>query len=88
MTRKRKMAVVFGSVGAFALIVAIVAVCCVSHFVGFSECVGSKKYDYTTQEIHVEHDGINLYGKALVPKGEPQAKLSYGNLCTWRRIRL
>ena len=25
------MAVIFGSVGAFALIVAIVAVCCVSH---------------------------------------------------------
>ena len=68
------MAVIFGSVGAFALIVAIVAVCCVSHFVGFPECVGSKKYDYTTQEIHVEHDGINLYGKALVPKGEKGEK--------------
>lgn len=68
------MAVIFGSVGAFALIVAIVAVCCVLHFVGFSECVGSKKYDYTTQEIHVEHDGINLYGKTLVPKGESGAK--------------
>ena len=74
MTRKRKMAVIFGSVGAFALIVAIVAVICVSHFVGFPECVGSKKYDYTTQEIHVEHDGINLYGKALVPKGEKGEK--------------
>lgn len=68
------MAAVFGSVGVFALIVAIVAVICVSHFVGFSECVGSKKYDYTTQEIHVEHDGINLYGKALVPKGEKGEK--------------
>ena len=68
------MAVIFGSVGAFALIVAVVAICCVSHFVGFPECVGSKKYDYTTQEIHVEHDGINLYGKALVPKGEKNAK--------------
>ena len=52
------MAVIFGSVGAFALIVAIVAICCVSHFVGFSECVGSEKYDYTT----------------LVPKGESGAK--------------
>ncbi len=30
------MVVIFGSLGAFALIVAIVAVCCVSHFVGFS----------------------------------------------------
>ena len=74
MTRKRKLAVIFGSVGAFALIVAVVAICCVSHFVGFPECVGSKKYDYTTQEIHVEHDGINLYGKVLVPKGEKNAK--------------
>lgn len=36
------MAVIFGSVGAFALIVAIVAVICVWHFVGISECVGSK----------------------------------------------
>ena len=68
------MAVIFGSVGAFALIVAVVAIYCVSHFVGFPECVGSKKYDYTTQEIHVEHDGINLYGKVLVPKGEKNAK--------------
>lgn len=68
------MAVIFGSVGAFALIVAVVAICCISHFVGFPECVGSKKYDYTTQEIHVEHDGINLYGKVLVPKGEKNAK--------------
>ena len=74
MTRKRKMTVIFGSVGAFALIVAIVAICCVSHFVGFPECVGSEKYDYTTQEIHVEYDEINLYGKALVPKGESGAK--------------
>ena len=30
------MVVIFGSLGAFALIVAIVAVCCISHFVGFS----------------------------------------------------
>lgn len=42
------MAVIFGSVGAIALIVAIVAVICVSHFVGFPECVGSKKHDYST----------------------------------------
>ena len=46
------MVVIFGSVGAVALIVAIVAVCCGSLFVGFFECVGSKKYDYTMQEIH------------------------------------
>ena len=46
------MVVIFGSVGAVALIVAIVAVCCGSLFVGFFECVGSKKYDYTMQELH------------------------------------
>lgn len=46
------MVVIFGSVGAVALIVAIVAVCCGSLFVGFFECVDSKKYDYTMQEIH------------------------------------
>ena len=74
MKKKKKMAIIISSVGTFALIVAIVAVCFVSHFVGFSECVGSKKYDYTTREVHVEHDGINLYGKALVPKGEKGEK--------------
>ena len=68
MTKKRKMAVIFGSVDAFALIVAIVVVC------WFARMRGRKKYDYTTQEIHVKYDGINLYGKALVPKSEPQAK--------------
>ncbi len=36
------MAVIFGSLGAFVLIVAIAAVCCVFAFCGF-ECVGSKK---------------------------------------------
>ena len=74
MTRKKKMMIAFGSIAAFLVAVAVIAVICVSHFVGFSECVGSKKYDYTTQEIHVEHDGINLYGKALVPKGESGTK--------------
>ena len=62
MTKKRKMAVIFGSVGAFALIVAIVAVCCVSNFVGFPECVGVKnttirrrKYtSNTTESIFTE----------------------------------
>ena len=68
--KKKKMIIAFSSAGAFLIAVAVIAVICVSHFIGFAECVGSKKYDYTTQEIHVEHDGINLYGKALVPKGE------------------
>ena len=62
MTKKRKMAVIFGSVDAFALIVAIVVVCCVSHFVGFPECVGVKnttirrrKYtSNTTESIFTE----------------------------------
>lgn len=74
MTKKKKLIIAFSSIGAFCVIVAIVAVACVSHFVGFSECVGSKKYDYTTQEIHVEHDGINLYGKALVPEEKDDTK--------------
>lgn len=30
------MVAIFGSLGAFALIVAIVAVCCVAQFIGFS----------------------------------------------------
>ena len=72
--KKKKLMIAFGSAGAFLIVVAVIAVICVSHFVGFAECVGSKKYDYTTQEIHVEHDGINLYGKVLVPKGESGEK--------------
>ena len=68
------MIIAFGSIGAFLVVVAVIAVICIWHFVGIPECVGSKKYDYTTQEIHVEHDGINLYGKALVPKCESDVK--------------
>ena len=74
MMIKKKIIIAISSVCTFLVAIAIIAVMCVSHFVGFSECVGSKKYDYITEEIHVEHDGINLYGKTLVPKGESDTK--------------
>ena len=38
--------------------------------VGFPKCVGDKKYKFTNKEVHVEHDGINLYGRFLLPKGD------------------
>ena len=38
--------------------------------VGFPKCVGDKKYKFTKKEVHVEHDGINLYGRFLLPKGD------------------
>ena len=74
MTRKKKMAVIFGSIGAVLLAIAVAAVVCVWHFIGFAECVGGKKYGYSVQEIHVEHDGIDLYGQALIPDGEEGQK--------------
>lgn len=74
MTGKKKMTIAFGSIGAFVIVIAIIAVICISHFVGFSECVGSRKYEYTTKEVHVEHDGIDLYGKTLVPKDKKGTK--------------
>lgn len=74
MTGKKKMTIAFGSIGAFVIVIAIIAVICISHFVGFSECVGSRKYEYTTKEVHVEHDGIDLYGKTLVPKDKEGTK--------------
>ena len=72
MVRRKKMAVIFGSIGAVLLAIAVVAVVCVWHFVGFAECVGGEKYGYSVREIHVEHDGIDLYGKALIPEGEEE----------------
>lgn len=74
MTRKKKRVIIFSSIGAFLFAVAIAAVVCVWYFLGFSECVGSKKYSFDTQEIHVEHDGIDLYGQALIPVGEDGEK--------------
>ena len=74
MTRKKKMAVIFGSIGAVLLAIAVAAVVCIWHFIGFAECVGGKKYGYSVQEIHVEHDGIDLYGQALIPDGEDGQK--------------
>ena len=73
MTKKKKIVAICSSVTAVVL-VAVIAIVCVAHFVGFPKCVGDKAYSYTTKEIHVEHDGINLFGKALIPKGESGSK--------------
>ena len=46
------------------------------YIVGFPKCVGDKKYKYSNDEVHFEHEGINLYGRFLLPKCE-------GNFSTW-----
>ena len=69
MILKKKIAIISSSVAGFILVIGIAATISVTHFIGIPECVGSKKYDYTIEEVHVEHDDINLYGKTIVPKG-------------------
>lgn len=74
MTLIKKIVISCSSIGAFILIIVVAAVISLSHFIGTPECVGSKKYDYTIEEVHVEHDGINLYGKTIVPNGKDGKK--------------
>jgi hypothetical protein len=57
------------SAGAILLVSGIVAVICIAHFVGFPKTVSDNKTKYTTHEIHVQHDEIDLFGVALAPEG-------------------
>ena len=59
----------FSIAGGVILSLGLVAFICLAHFVGFPKCVGEKEYRYNEIEIHVEHDDINLFGKALIPQG-------------------
>ena len=52
------------------LILGSIAFVCVNHFIGFARAVGDSAFAYDVREIWVEHDGIRLYGKALIPQGE------------------
>ncbi len=67
--RKQRMILGFSIAGGVILSLGLVAFICLAHFVGFPKCVGEKEYRYNEIEIHVEHDDINLFGKALIPQG-------------------
>lgn len=54
---------------AFIVASGIAALICVNHFVGFPKAVSDTKWDYAQKEILISHDGITLYGKALIPDG-------------------
>lgn len=66
---KKKLIIIITSIVIALIIITVVIIVLYSRFIGFPKCVGDKEYDYTDEEIHVEHDGINLYGKYLLPKG-------------------
>lgn len=42
--------------------------------VGYAECVGEKGYKFTSQVMRIEADGIDHYGKIMVPEGESGKK--------------
>ncbi len=49
------------------IILILVTGICLYHFVGIPMCVGEKEYNYKTEKIRVDYDGISLYGEALIP---------------------
>ena len=67
---KKKMKVILIIICTVILVLGISVSIAVGHFVGFPECVGEKKTAFHTEEIHVQHDGIDLYGIALIPDGD------------------
>ena len=69
MTQK-KIIILSISLSGACIIITIVVELMIYYKVGFPKCVGDKKYKFTNKEVHVEHDGINLYGRFLLPKGD------------------
>lgn len=56
--------------GGIVVALGIAALISIAHFIGFPKAVGDRKYNYITKELRVQHDGIDLYGVALIPDGE------------------
>ncbi len=56
------------------IILILVTGICLYHFVGIPMCVGEKEYDYKTEKIRVDYDGISLYGEALIPISDDDAE--------------
>lgn len=67
---KKWMKAVLIGVVVFALVAGIAAIVCIGHYVGFPEPAGEEKTGYRTETLCVEHDGISLYGKVLIPDGD------------------
>lgn len=65
---KKKCITILSSIIGGSIIIAVIIVVLYYHFIGFPKCVGDKKYSYKDKEIHIEHDGINLYGRLLMPE--------------------
>lgn len=74
LTKKQKIVIAVIVVLSVCIATAAIAVPLYWHFASTPKCVGEKEYSYTTTEMHVEHDGINLYGNILVPNGESGQK--------------
>lgn len=55
-------------------VLAFFTVGCLYHYISISRCVGDRNYSYEQKEIHVQYDGINLYGQALIPVSEDQTR--------------
>ena len=53
----------------FALAAGIAALVGIGYYVGFPQAAGTEKTGYRTEKLCVEYEGINLYGKALIPEG-------------------
>lgn len=71
--RKKHLIISLSSIGGGVILsLGLITFICLAHFVGFPQCVGDTKYDYKEEEIHVLHDDINLFGKALIPLGKEE----------------
>lgn len=62
--------IICGSAVLLLLLGILIAFLCLYRFVGFARCVGDRKYGYMTQEIHVKHDDVDLFGVAFIPEDE------------------
>ena len=74
MRLKKTAKIIICIVCTLVVVAAVLVPTLIWYIVGFPECVGAKKYSYTIQELHVEADGIDHYGKLLTPDGESGEK--------------
>ena len=66
---KKRVKVILIMIAALLVIIGVSAYLTIGHFVGYPESVGTEKTNYRVEELHVQHDGIDLYGQALIPEG-------------------
>ena len=71
---RMKLKFLWIGLGAFLLLCAIAAAVCLWYFRGIPKCVGETRYRVRTEQRHVRYDGIDLFGVALIPQGEPGEK--------------